>query len=1512
MEELHRIVQRRSAEELEAALSGAPPGEASTRYLVDDRRQFVPTPAESSPPTRPGPASATPASATTMSASASATASASASASAPTPTIRAGGSSWTLLLQAVHERWIRGAALLLRYGADVDAADARGWTALHHACVLGSAHMAAFLVASGASPYARTLRGAAALHLACFHDQPEIVAKLLAAASPPPALSDPCADGWPPLHYAASAGATACVRLLLDAGTPVATRDFLARTALHLAVSNEHVETALLLLERGAPAAACNSSGESALHLAALRGCITLVDALVHDAGVDVHLASANGDTPLHYAAGGGHATTCARLLDAGAAVDAANALGSSPLHVAISQLSSDSGGTWASSRTQATAASSADRLSSAEFLLKCNANPLMQDLKGRTPLHLACHVSNSAGAKLLITRSERSLTVPDNKRRTPLHAAAASGNDFIVGMILDASAAVVDCEDRDGRTAMHYAAAHGWMKVADVLLASRASLTVKDVFEMVPLHLAARYGHLDLVKRFVALMDHLELTDRSGLNVLHHAALGGHHSVVEVVLAVTGSDALRARIRKLCSGCSASAWTPLHVACSVGAPRCVEVLLSNGADIHGKDERMRNALHHAAIRGDHDCAELLLQKGCVIEATDDSGMCAHHYAAAFGHAAVLSRLARTAPLDYQTSHGTAAIHLAALSKSDSCVTVLRERGANMLLRDQNGWSALHHAAYVGAEGVLAMLLGYSIQDPTARLLGSTSPKIGGHGSGVVMRQFRDRSTVPAEDAEDNATMACDQLSDPAFSFSSPAGELTNADLIALVDQRDNLGVTPLFKACLGGHIGCVRMLVRTRHVDVNARCGPNEVPVLHAGLISGSLAVVKMLLAAGATPDSCSKTGESSTQISARCSSAECLRYLLGRLTPAYTARVGRSRLQLVLAGAGDSPLHIATALERIEHAKLLLEIGVPLRAVDSAGRTAVHLACERGNVELLRLFFQHGCDLSVGEARTGSTPLHIAAARGHSSCVELLLMHNAPPNLSNVAGRTPLHEAIAAGHEDCALALISFGAAVSESDRQGRNALHYASFYAAARMARAVVQNVVQNRRMSTMLWYSPDDGAVAPSSAEDSSATRGTAGQPRPQPAARLLAEMTTHGLGDNDRDSVRCGGSDRDEDLSNLVNAKSVDGASPLQLAVVGGSEEIIRLLLRNGAEVFACNDCGRSALHEAAELGKSAILDLLIDMPGSEEVLIIADSTGCTPLHLAAGAGHALCVLSLLLALKRSGLAEQELRRCTISGRTAIALALQSESVAVINALVEGGALLEEPIGEEQFTALLFACANFRTDAIALALLALGANVCAMDRHGRTTALVAAEAGLLPLAITLIRAGSPMTAKDADGVCVVDALVRKGSIDVKDAAGHNLVHLALEMRDLEALGYILTRYEASHLLQGASVRGLTPMQFAVDADYEQGVSFLASHGCLDSRSPVCATTPFRMALESGRTDLAVLLMNAGANPRESSRPDDSSVTEVRFRAAVREFLRERESDIVPAQASRWLA
>ena len=67
----------------------------------------------------------------------------------------------------------------------------------------------------------------------------------------------------------------------------------------------------------------------------------------------------------------------------------------------------------------------------------------------------------------------------------------------------------------------------------------------------------------------------------------------------------------------------------------------------------------------------------------------------------------------------------------------------------------------------------------------------------------------------------------------------------------------------------------------------------------------------------------------------------------------------------------------------------RCLLAAGVDLHAADASGRTAVHVACERNQAQLLDVLLDAGADASLPLAGSARTPLMIACEHDSVSCV-------------------------------------------------------------------------------------------------------------------------------------------------------------------------------------------------------------------------------------------------------------------------------------------------------------------------------------------------------------------------------------------------------------------------------------------------------------------------------------------------------------------------------------------
>jgi ankyrin repeat protein len=146
-----------------------------------------------------------------------------------------------------------GVRTLLRGGADVNAAQGDGMTALHWTALNGDLATMNVLLYAGAATEALTRVGAyTPLHLASSRGQAEAVARLLEAGSKVGPLT---ATGVQPLHLAAQAGNANAVKALLDRGAEVNAKDKThGRTPLIFAASQDRLDAMKVLLAGGADA----------------------------------------------------------------------------------------------------------------------------------------------------------------------------------------------------------------------------------------------------------------------------------------------------------------------------------------------------------------------------------------------------------------------------------------------------------------------------------------------------------------------------------------------------------------------------------------------------------------------------------------------------------------------------------------------------------------------------------------------------------------------------------------------------------------------------------------------------------------------------------------------------------------------------------------------------------------------------------------------------------------------------------------------------------------------------------------------------------------------------------------------------------------------------------------------------------------------------------------------------------------------------------------------------------
>lgn len=215
-----------------------------------------------------------------------------------------GGGSSPLTSAGANGDYVEMAQLLVENGAGVNTRSTAGGYPLHRAAGRGNIKVTKYLLAHGANPNAADGKGFTALYSAAGSDCGVSTAAALLSKGADPNVKN--VYGQTALHQAASQGVPKIVELLLANKADVNSISSEGFTPLHAAACNGKNDTRKtvveILLKSGANVnAKIPRSGETPLHKAIFRGDVEVVKLLL-DHGADVNATSKFGVTSLYFA----------------------------------------------------------------------------------------------------------------------------------------------------------------------------------------------------------------------------------------------------------------------------------------------------------------------------------------------------------------------------------------------------------------------------------------------------------------------------------------------------------------------------------------------------------------------------------------------------------------------------------------------------------------------------------------------------------------------------------------------------------------------------------------------------------------------------------------------------------------------------------------------------------------------------------------------------------------------------------------------------------------------------------------------------------------------------------------------------------------------------------------------------------------------------------------------------------------------------------------------------------
>lgn len=121
----------------------------------------------------------------------------------------------------------------------------------------------------------------------------------------------------------------------------------------------------------------------------------------------------------------------------------------------------------------------------------------------------------------------------------------------------------------------------------------------------------------------------------------------------------------------------------------------------------------------------------------------------------------------------------------------------------------------------------------------------------------------------------------------------------------------------------------------------------------------------------------------------------------------------------------------------------------GVDINAVDTMGRTALHIAVARNKLNTVRILCNCSTDVVFLEHKNtvGLTALHIAVKECRVPIVQLLLNAGGNVTTVDINGRTPLHDAVHASCVPIIATLLAHGAGMHVRDLEGYTPLLYSA---------------------------------------------------------------------------------------------------------------------------------------------------------------------------------------------------------------------------------------------------------------------------------------------------------------------------------------------------------------------------------------------------------------------------------------------------------------------------------
>ncbi|KAF6788786.1 ankyrin repeat domain-containing protein 52 [Colletotrichum sojae] len=410
--------------------------------------------------------------------------------------------------------------------------------------------------------------------------------------------------------------------------------------------------------------------------------------------------------------------------------------------------------------------------------------------------------------------------------------------------------------------------------------------------------------------------------------------------------------------------------------------------------------------------------------------------------------------------------------------------------------------------------------------------------------------------------------------------------------------------------------------------------------------------------------------------------------------------------------------PLYYATRLDLTTVVRHLTKHGkLDPNENSESGRTALGAACDKGNLEAVRLVMEAGANIDMVDHRR-RTPIYAASHNGHVDVIKVLLEKGADISVADNDGWTPLNAASNGGHLEVVKVLLEKGADVSVASQSGLTPLNTASYGGHLEVVKVLLEKgadaSVASQSGWTPLYIASSKGHLK---------------------VVKVLLEK----------------GAD--------VSVASQSGWTPLNAASYGGHLEVVKVLLEKGADISVANKDGWTPLNAASNGGHLEVVKVLLEKGADVSV---ADKDGLTPLNAASNGGHLEVVKVLLEKGADVSVADND-------GLTPLNVASYGGHLEVVKVLLEKGA--DVSVADNDGWTPLNAASNGGHLEVVKVLLEKGADVSVADKDGWTPLYTASSKGHLEVVKVLLEKGADVSVANNNGWTPLNAASNGGHLEV---------------------------------------------------------------------------------------------------------------------------------------------